>query len=294
MKIHHQTSAEQEIFDFSFSLLYQGENDPITISHLHWHEYVEIILCVDKGHIFTVEDSTIELNKGEILVIGPNSVHSSFRPSQFVGKQYVIRFLPSLLLSSPSKIIKQNANIFLEYASPYNHHIISNQNLYNTCSEYASKIYNLDKETSSNALLVQAYLLMLIHSFLQSKEIAQTIQPISRKYSQTIASIKSTATYIQTHYEEKISLEEMAKKANVSYSYYSQLFKDIIGKSFSEFLNTVRIAAAEELLLKTNLSMKEIAETVGICPQSSFNHTYKKIRGCSPKEFKEKYYLPKQ
>lgn len=286
----YQLTHEQQTYDLDMSIMYQGENDPVTLSPLHWHEFLEIILCVERGHVFTVDDNAIELSPGEILIMGANIIHSSFRPSRFVGKQYVIRFHPDMLLSiasTPSK--KKYSDMFLNYASPYSYHIISNKNLYDECLEIANKLYTLDKKQKENSLLAHAYFLMIIHSFLKLGDLFANNYHMSHKFTETVSAIKRTAVYIQTHYSEKISLEDMAKMSNISYSYYSQLFREIIGKSFSDFLIMVRLAAADELIAQSTYSMKEIAQRVGLYPQSSFNHTYKKVRGYSPKEFKEKF-----
>ncbi len=285
----YQPTHEQQSFDLNMSVMYQGENDPVTLSPLHWHEFLEIILCVESGHTFTVDDKDIELNAGEILIMGANIIHGSFRPSQFVGKQYVIRFHPDMLMSiasTPSK--KKYADNFFNYASPYSYHVIRNKSLYDDCLEITKKLYKLNKEQQENSLLAHAYFLMMIHSFLKYDELYANTQHTSNKFTETVSAIKRTAVYIQTHYREKISLEDMAKMSNISYSYYSQLFRDIMGKSFSDFLITVRLAAADDLIVNSTFSMKEIAEKVGLGPQSSFNHAYKKVRGYSPKEFKEK------
>ena len=74
----------------------------------------------------------------------------------------------------------------------------------------------------------------------------------------------------------------------MSYHYYSRLFRLVTGKTFSAYLASARVFMAEKLMLEGKLSLKEIADQVGLYPQSRFNHTYKRLRGYSPNEFIKK------
>ena len=81
----------------------------------------------------------------------------------------------------------------------------------------------------------------------------------------------------------------MAMKANLSYHYYAKLFKIVTGKPFSLYLASARVFMAERLMLEGKYSLQEIAVKVGLYPQTNFNHTYKRLRGFSPKEFKKRF-----
>ena len=100
-----------------------------------------------------------------------------------------------------------------------------------------------------------------------------------------VEAIQETLDYINIHYKEKITLADMADKANLSYCYYSKLFKLITGKTFVSFLASVRVFMAEKLMLTGKYTIQEVADQVGLYPQSNFTHTYKRLRGFSPNEF---------
>lgn len=57
------------------------------------------------------------------------------------------------------------------------------------------------------------------------------------------------------------------------------------GKTFVAFLASVRVFMAEKLMLTGKYTLQEVADQVGLYPQSTFNHTYKRLRGFSPNEF---------
>lgn len=295
MKAKQQTCHEQTLYGRDLSVMYQGETDPITISMPHWHQLIEIIICVEEGHVFTINDDVVKLQHGEILIMGSGIIHGSFRPSQFIGKQYVIRFNVNSISNMFSfENAKKFPSFFVKLFSPYTYYIIKDKAFYDRCLDIAKKLHDLrytsninsTEESETDSILLYSYLLMFMHTFLKSSNLTTSQTPHTNTSTGTYETIKKTATYIQQHYREKITMEEMAQMANLSYTYYSQQFKKIMGSSFNSFLTSVRLAAADDMISSGKYTLKEISERVGITPQSSFNHTYKKIRGVSPKQFR--------
>lgn len=91
--------------------------------------------------------------------------------------------------------------------------------------------------------------------------------------------------YIEKHYAEDITLEQIAALFNLNKSYFCRLFKRTIGASFIQFLNYLRISKAEELL-HTEKSLAEIADQVGFASVSYFSRTFKKIKSMPPQQYK--------
>ena len=100
--------------------------------------------------------------------------------------------------------------------------------------------------------------------------------------------IKHIIKYIDTHYQEAISLKAISSMFNVNTSYLGQLFKNETGELFTNYLNEVRIQKAKEMLIQTNLKVYDISYRVGYVNQSLFFRTFKKLTGISPEEFRER------
>lgn len=92
--------------------------------------------------------------------------------------------------------------------------------------------------------------------------------------------------YVERNLEKKISCSSMAKMVNLSTSYFSKLFKEETGESFSDYLIRVRIEKAEMLLTGTNMSVEEITEKIGLADIHYFHRLYKQKTGKTPKETK--------
>ena len=84
-------------------------------------------------------------------------------------------------------------------------------------------------------------------------------------------------SYIRNHYGEHITLDEVARVVHLSPSYFSRLFKAETGKTFSEYLQALRIEQAKSFLRRKDCSMTEIAEQTGFFDQSHFIKTFRSI-----------------
>lgn len=88
--------------------------------------------------------------------------------------------------------------------------------------------------------------------------------------------------YILSHYDENISINEMAKMTKLSPLYFGTLFKQKTGKTFREYLNTIRINQAENLLSSGMYTVSEVAANCGFSDVFYFSKVFKKYRGVSP------------
>ncbi len=101
--------------------------------------------------------------------------------------------------------------------------------------------------------------------------------------------IEQTLHYIKNNYGEKISVEDIAKQANLSASYLFATFKKQMGVSPICFLNNYRLSIAEELLQGTTMSINQISAEVGINDSIYFNKMFKKHYQMSPSKYRETY-----
>ncbi|HWB24862.1 MAG TPA: AraC family transcriptional regulator [Chitinophagaceae bacterium] len=95
-------------------------------------------------------------------------------------------------------------------------------------------------------------------------------------------------TYISGNFHQDITLESIARIANLTPPAFCRLFKQQTKKHFIEYLNEIRIANACKYLLQSNLNISEIAFECGYKTISNFNKIFKKITSFSPKEYRVK------
>lgn len=94
--------------------------------------------------------------------------------------------------------------------------------------------------------------------------------------------------YINDNYSRDISLDEVSRSLDLSPYYFSKLFKAQTGSNFLEYVTSLRIGKAKEMLEKGDCSVKETCVAVGYSDPNYFSRIFKKNTGVTPTEYKEK------
>ena len=92
--------------------------------------------------------------------------------------------------------------------------------------------------------------------------------------------------YIETHYQEDISLKSISFALNTNTAYLGSVFKTATGQAFSIYLNKLRIESSKTLLNESNATVHEIARKVGYNSTNHFVNTFKKYTGCFPSQYR--------
>ncbi len=101
--------------------------------------------------------------------------------------------------------------------------------------------------------------------------------------------IRIAKNYIQNHYQEQITLEQVSDVVGLSSSYFSALFKKEVGEGFAKYLIHIRIEAAKVLLRESTLSVSAICKEVGYNDSKHFTSTFEKAAGLKPSAYRKLY-----
>ncbi|WP_027856722.1 AraC family transcriptional regulator [Marinobacterium jannaschii] len=112
-----------------------------------------------------------------------------------------------------------------------------------------------------------------------------------RYYSESseMRELHPAVSHMQQHYGEKISEEAVAALCGMRTFRFSRTFKKAFGVTFQEHLQKIRLDEAKRLLKTPNISILEIALTVGFHDQSYFARVFKKRIGLTPKQYREQH-----
>ena len=100
--------------------------------------------------------------------------------------------------------------------------------------------------------------------------------------------LKTAVDFIESHYmEEEISLNTVANVANVSANHFSALFSQNMGQTFIEYLTSLRMNKAKELLRCTGMRSSEIAGEIGYKDAHYFSYLFKKTQGMTPSDYRK-------
>jgi len=150
--------------------------------------------------------------------------------------------------------------------------------------------------------LIPVYLMMfVIYNTFESKnkriQINQLYSQLKKIKSEKPAKLTITGTseeklldvinFINENYKEDISREGLAAAINLNPNYLSSLFNAYMGKKIQEYINSLRIRDAADLVKDTDRKIIDIAYSVGFANLSTFNKAFKKETGKTPKEFRD-------
>ena len=142
--------------------------------------------------------------------------------------------------------------------------------------------YDIPYELSLNAITLQ-----LVCELLRTGNLAAVDGSLYEKNS---GSLYNVMNRIIDHPEEKLSMEKAAEMACMNYYSFSRFFLQIIGYSYVDFCNHMRVHRAQELLADPNLSSTEIAERLNFGSTSYFNRIFRKFSQCSPSEYRNRLF----
>jgi two-component system response regulator YesN len=111
---------------------------------------------------------------------------------------------------------------------------------------------------------------------------------ITKKEEQTSSVIAKAKAYIEANYSRDISLDDVSRTVDISPYYFSKLFKEETGENFIEYLTNIRIDKAKKLLVKSDVSIKNICADTGYSDPNYFSRIFKKQVGVTPTEYRER------
>lgn len=130
------------------------------------------------------------------------------------------------------------------------------------------------------------------------KELAQLNAEMCQDYTERVhnakASMQSSAKirlcceYIDTHLDEKISLEILAEKCGYTVSHLSRKFKEEVGCSIVAYMQKVKLEKAKQLLVYTEKEVEEISGELGFGTRSYFSTVFRRQEGMTPTEYRQR------
>lgn len=93
--------------------------------------------------------------------------------------------------------------------------------------------------------------------------------------------------YIQSHYMEDLSMQDLARRMNYSEAYFCKLFKQCFDQNFTAYLTGFRIQEARRLLQEKSVSVREVSMLVGYYDANYFAKVFKRITGMNPSEYRD-------
>lgn len=170
-------------------------------------------------------------------------------------------------------------------------------NITQNCRQLSQYITSMSQPTKDK---IQCYLSALRHfeTFSRIEEvesffirsmalIAEAFSAAGENDSNTRDKVQQAVRYIHSHYNQDISLQNIAEYLNLNANYFSNLFRKKMGVGFIEYIIEYRIRKAKEMLLHSNSKVHEIGRMVGFNQSKYFTQTFKKMVGITPAKYRQ-------
>lgn len=247
----------------------------------HWHTEVEFIYILEGTQRIGVNQQVHTLEKGDFAICSSGDIHY-YSGSDDVPKQIITIFKPSFIgygagwpqqLRFTTSILKRE--MFCHAPAVILAMDKIEGLLLETFEEYTQEKAGYIDYIKSKLLEICTIALRTFPSVPSG-----CAENSFRQYN--LERMQESLEFIEENYTGKITLENLAEHANLSYFHFSRLFKQTVGMNFKEYLNKRRIQQAEILLGQNGMPVTQIAYECGFESVRSFYRAYKDLKGESP------------
>ncbi len=279
MKLCYFTNDES----FPFHIQY-GYHDEEMFMHGH-DDFSELVIVLNGSAVHIVNNERFEITKGDVFVMNEGTIHGyenprdfkicniMFRTETFISENYDIQSLAgfhALFLLEPKY---NNENGFKSRLKLSPAAFADIERLITTAvEEYKSTAHG-------RKTMVRSY-------FLQIAVLLSRIYGINVHHKE-IESISKTAAYMESHYMDDISINELLAVSHYSHRHFIRLFSATYDTTPQQYILKIRIRHACVMLRECKLSVTEIATRCGFNDSNYFCRIFKKNMGITPSAYRK-------
>lgn len=242
------------------------------------HSEVEVLFVLEGAVDITVEQKTSHLKADDIFVVNPNKKHVL----KVIGEnQLLMRLLIDYQMACET-FHSQDVLFWCDSTSSENERYNELRRLLKYLLKHKVETENY-QETFGFLADCYSILNQLSVNFMVKSADLQGSEEGDR-YEERLYQINN---YINSNYDQPISMKELSEKLYLSNGYLSRFFKKNYGMSFANYLTNVRIFHAADELLYTDVPVTRVAYDCGFTSAALFNKVFKKEYGVTPTEFRK-------
>ena len=259
-----------------------NEHDKVSVENYHYHEYIEYLYALDADMHVWINGSPYRMISGDLIIINSGELHNiSFnKPCHYI----CVKFSPKILYFDDNSLFEfKYVTPFLSDRIPkklFHKNDLENVDVDSLSCEILEE---WNKQSPAYELVIRANILRIFSAIFRYWD----KQDVFHSESIMTESIKKALVYITENYETA-NVETVAKYCGLSYNHFSASFKKTVGRSFTDYLNLIRINEAERLLLSTDKSVTDIAFSCGFSSTSHLITHFKAQKNITPGQLRKK------
>lgn len=236
----------------------------------HTHTHTELFFIVSGKGQFLIQEQLFPVDISSLVIINPNVIHTEVSLNA-QPLEYIVLGLEGVELAT-SKNSNGQFCILNHFES----------------AEISSCLRNILREMEQKSTgyedVCQAFMEILIIRLMRSTSLAVPEEPQMISGNRQCAAVRR---YIELHFKEALTLEQLAEEAHMNKYYLSHAFKREYGVSPINYMISRRIEESKYLLAETDLSLSQIAQLLGFSSLSYFSQVFRRTQTISPLEFRQ-------
>lgn len=251
-------------------------NEQHVMPRPHSHDYYELYFLLDGEREFFIENKMFIVPKNTLVVVPPFCIHKTEGGPY---RRININISPNLLDKTQNEFLQSaTESIAVKINDEY-------RGLITRLLSEGSKIQSVNIKSKKDYLLSLAKTILLFLSVQESVSLSLA----SSSYSMKTVSpeVLKIIYYINTHYNQQITLKKLCEIFFMSKVSLCKKFKDVMNCSIMEYVMRIRLNKAKVMLRDTTKSIEEVAFECGFSSANYFGLTFKKEIGLSPLNYKK-------
>ncbi len=285
MKLFEERKANRDGFEIPIECLTQSISHSTFSELAHYHDYVEILYGTDCDAFVWIGGKEYNMKTGDLIIVNSRLPHRVRSSANTKSDYIVIKFLPQILYAAEQSVFE------FKYVLPFVADTDAFKNVFTLDELKHSEIPVImrdimaewDKRSYGYEIALRIYVNRIVLWLIRNWETANI--ELYENYN-IMAIIQRAIEYTQKNFQDA-DLFSVSAECGLSYSYFSRVFKRVMKKSFSEYVNFIRITEAQRLLASTDKSITEIAQDVGFSTASYFIDVFKKQVHTTPVQFRK-------
>lgn len=258
--------------------MYSSNSPKAPSFKMHLHEYYEFLYFISGEATYMVEDTEYSASAGDLFITRPHELHAIVFKS---GVKYVRKFfqISSALLSNIEIDLLKFIDVRpLGEFNKIEKAVVEEHNLKKYFEDMEYYVVNRLPESD---IMIRTYVIQFLVKL--NEIFADMGSSVSLERSSN-EKVDKLISYINENIADDVSLDKLAEISYINKYYMCHMFKDNVGLSIKEYINTRRIAMAKKLL-STGEDFTTICFKCGFNDYSTFYKTFKKFTGMSPRKF---------
>ncbi|MFD1886429.1 AraC family transcriptional regulator [Paenibacillus wenxiniae] len=263
---------------------YMSRSDYFVMPGDHLHPHYELYILLSGERRYFVRDQVYEMHTGDLVFIGKHELHRTL-PGKLPEHERIVLYFGDGF--AKQQFGEHRDWLLSLFNQPYP--VLHTGGKDSKDSILSSIIQQLVRELTIQPqgykLMVQQLAVTLLLYCARLPRAAPT--SITNIQSATQEPITEAARYIKAHYHTNVSLSQLAAHVHLSPAHLSRMFKRTTGFHVTEYINTVRVRAAQQQLRDTDLKIIDIAAATGFGNFSHFGKIFKQLCHMSPREYRQ-------